>query len=128
MADEAECICGRAPIDAEIAETIRTRANQYLGSEDVSLLNSMKSSIKDAIGDTPGEYEVDLNTRMESLSSVVREELDARNNLDSLKFEAEQSDPAVKRARVDIENLRNEIKDINVKLEKFESKDQNTSR
>ena len=123
LADETECICGR-PIDAEVAETIRTRANQYLGSEDVSLLNSMKSSIKDAIGDTPGEYEIDLNVRMESLSSAVKEELDARNELDALKFEAEQSDPAVKRARDDIENLRNKIESIDIELEKFDSKDQ----
>ncbi|MDD9973130.1 MAG: AAA family ATPase [Candidatus Poribacteria bacterium] len=123
LADEVECICGR-PIDAEIAETIRLRASQYLGSDDVSLLNSMKSSIKDAIGDTPGEYEINLNTRMKSLTSVVKEELEARNDLDALKSEAEQSDPAVKRARDDMEDLQKKIEDIDAELEKFESKDQ----
>ena len=123
LADEMECVCGR-PIDAEIAETIRTRASQYLGSEDVSLLNSMKTAIKDGIGDTPDECENDLNTRMASLSSAVEEELEARNDLDLLRFNAEQSDPAIKRARDDIENLRNQIEDVDYELEKFESKNQ----
>ena len=98
LACEPECVCGR-PIDAEIAETIRTRAVQYLGSEDVSLLNSMKTAIKDVVGETPDESEKDLNTRMASLSSSVEEERDARNDLDALRLEAEQSDPAIKSAR-----------------------------
>ena len=48
------------PIDGDIAHIIRSRASQYLGSEDVSLLNSMKSTIKDSVGEEPEEYEVDL--------------------------------------------------------------------
>lgn len=123
LAEETECVCGRV-IDAEIAETIRTRASQYLGTEDVSLLNSMKTAIKDAIGDNWGAGEEDLNARMTALTNVVQEERDARNDLDSLRLEAEQSDPAVKSARDDIENLKAQIVDIDDELEKFESKDQ----
>jgi predicted nucleic acid-binding Zn-ribbon protein len=126
LAREAECVCGR-PIDLEIAETIPARAIQYLGTEDVSLLNSMKTAIKDAVGETPDEGERDLNTRMVSLSSVVEEGRDARNDLDALTLEAEQSDPAIKSARNDIESLRRKIKDVDEELEKFESKDQTQS-
>ena len=123
LADEMECVCGR-PIDAEIAETIRTRASQYLGSEDVSLLNSMKTAIKDGIGDTPDECENGLNTRIGNLSSAVEEELEARNDLDLLRHNAEQSDPAIKSARDDSESLRKQIEDVDYELEKFESEDQ----
>ena len=123
LAGEAECVCGR-PIDREIAETIRARAVQYLGTEDVSLLNSMKTAIKDVVGETPDEGEKDLNTRMASLSTAVEEERNARNDLDALTLEAEQSDPSIKSARDDIENLRKQIEDVDEELEKFESKDQ----
>lgn len=123
LADEDECVCAR-PIDLEIAQTIRERAAHYLGTEDVSLLNSMKTAIKDAIGDTPDQGEADLNGRIESLSTAVDEEREAKNDLDSLKLEAEQADPAVKSARDDIESLRHQIEEVDDELEKFDSKDQ----
>lgn len=123
LADAQECVCGR-PIDAEIAATIRTRAARYLGTEDVALLNSMKTAIKDAVGDADDEAEKDLNGKMGSLATAVEEERDARNDRDSLRLEAEQADPAVKSARDDIESLRNQIEDVEADLEKFDSKDQ----
>lgn len=123
LADAQECVCGR-PIDAEIAATIRTRAARYLGTEDVALLNSMKTAIKDAVGEVDDEAEKDLNGKMSSLTIAVEEERDARNDRDSLRLEAEQADPAVKSAREDIESLRNQIEDVEADLEKFDSKDQ----
>lgn len=123
MANEAECVCGR-PIDGNIALTIRERAGQYLGTDDVSLLNSMKTAIKDAIGDDPGSHEQDLSKRLASLSSAVDEEREARNDLDALKLEAEQSDPAVKTAREDIDDLEKQRDSVRSELEKFDSKDQ----
>jgi uncharacterized membrane protein YdfJ with MMPL/SSD domain len=123
LADAKECVCGR-PIDAEIAETIRSRAARYLGTEDVALLNSMKTAIKDAVGEQSDEAEKDLNARMSNLASAMEEERDARNDRDSLRLEAEQADPAVKSARDDIENLRKQIEDVDAELEKFDSKDQ----
>lgn len=123
LADAQECVCGR-PIDAEIAATIRTRAARYLSTEDVALLNSMKTAIKDAVGDVDDEAEKDLNGKIGSLATAVEEERDARNDRDSLRLEAEQADPAVKSARDDIESLRNQIEDVEADLEKFDSKDQ----
>ena len=123
LASETECVCGR-PIDAETAATIRTRAARYLGTEDVALLNSMKTSIKDAIGDEPDKGEKDLNTRMAGLASAVDEEYESRSDRDSLRQEAEQADPAVKSARDDIEILRRQIESFDKALEKFDSEDQ----
>ena len=123
LAREAECVCGR-PIDADIADTIRMRAVQYLGSDDVSLLNSMKSAMKDFVGDSPDERAKELDERIACLSSVVEDERDARNDRDELRLEAEQSDPALKSARDDIENLRQQLEKIDEVLERFESKNQ----
>lgn len=122
LANEPECVCGR-PIDAEIAKTIQIRASQYLGSEDVSLLNSMKTAIKDAVGDTPREHEQDLKDKMKALSKAVEDEREARNDLDSLRFEAENADPAIKIVREEIDSLRLEIENVDTELEKFDSKD-----
>ena len=63
------------------------------------------------------------NARIASLSSAVDEKQDAQNDLDSLRLEAEQSDPAVKSAWDDIKNLQSQIGDVDNDLEKFESKD-----
>lgn len=123
LASEPECVCGR-PIDEEIAATIRTRAGRYLGTDDVALLNSMKTAIKDAIGEVPDFGERDLNSKLSSLSTAVEEERNARNDLDALRLDAEQSDPAVKSARDEIENLRSQIDDVDDELEKFDGKDQ----
>ena len=123
LALEPECVCGR-PIDAAIADTIRMRAEQYLGSNDVSLLNSMKTAVKDFVGDSSDEHSKDLNERMASLSSVVEDERDARNDLDELRLETEQSDPALKSVRADIDSLRQQLRNIDLKLKKMESKDQ----
>ena len=126
LASETECVCGR-PIDADIAATIRTRANRYLGTDDVTLLNSMKTAIKDVIGDAPDEGENDLNMRITGLAKEVECQRDARNDRDALRLEAVQSDPAVKSARDDIEWLRKQIDDVEGELEKFDSKDQTLS-
>lgn len=123
LAKEDECVCGR-PIDSDIAETIRTRAGQYLGSEDVSLLNSMKTAIKDGVGDIPEDAEKDLTKKIESLAAVAEERREAKTDLDSLELEAEQADPAVKSARGEIKSLRSRIEEVDDELEKFDSEDQ----
>lgn len=123
LAAEAECVCGR-PINEEIAAIIRLRSVQYLGTDDVALLNSMKTMIKDAIGDSPIEAERDLTTRIGNLATVVEKERNAINDRDLLRHEAGQSDPEVKNAREAIENLNKKIENIAKEVEKFDSKEQ----
>ena len=122
LASEKECVCGR-PIDTEIAATIRARAVQYLGADDVSLLNSMKTEIKDAVNEPADEAEKDLAGRMAVLTMAAKEERSARNDRDALRHEAEQSDPVIKTVLEDIKNLKKDIKGFSDELEKFESKD-----
>jgi hypothetical protein len=122
LADADICVCGR-PIDDHIKEAIRAGAKQYLGSDDVSLLNMMKTSIHEAVGEDVAEPERLLRTKISSLEETVGEERDASNSLDALKLEAEQSDPAVKQAKEDIETLQDELVEVNKELEKFDNKD-----
>jgi septal ring factor EnvC (AmiA/AmiB activator) len=121
LADEPECICGR-PIDDEVRSVIQQRAHQYLGSDDVSLLNSMKSSIHEAVGESRTAPEEELLESIAALEVSVGKERDAQNELDQLRLEVEQADPAVKEAKEQIEGLRARISVIDKELERFNSK------
>ena len=92
LANESTCVCGR-PIDKEIAATIRERSGQYLGDDYITLLNSMKTAIKEGIGASPGYSETDLNGRIADLAAKDSEEREAKNDLDALKKKAEIADP-----------------------------------
>jgi DNA sulfur modification protein DndD len=120
LADEEECICERE-IDANVREVILRRASQYLGSDDVSLLNSIKSSVDDAVGRSRTEGEKDLNKKLKELEKLVLDERSARTKLDELTHQAEQGDPAVKKASERIRNLEGELEIIDDELEKYES-------
>ena len=126
LADESDCVCGR-PIDDEIREIIRSRAGQYLGSDDVAFLNSMKGAIQDALGASIEEPAKDLNGKMSALAVTVGEERAAFNDVEALRLEAEQSDPAVARAREEINALSERLSEIDEDLEKYDSKDQEQS-
>ena len=122
LADEDDCVCGR-PIDDEIRVTIKERAQRYLGSDDVSLLNNMKSTIDDAVGHSrtqPAEF---LSDSIQVLAGLVDEELKARNELDELQRDAEGSDPEVMRAKEEIDRLESERKELEDKLERFNGND-----
>lgn len=122
LAGEQECVCGR-PIDDPIRDVIRSRAQQYLGSEDVSLLNSMKTAIQEAVGQATDEPEQNLSMAIKGLESAMGDEREALNELDQLLLEAENSDPAVKDAKTEIDKLKSQLAELDHELEKFDSKD-----
>ena len=123
LADEPDCVCGR-PIDDEIKQVIRSRAGQYLGSDDVAFLNTMKGAIQDVVGTSVGESAKALTAKIVELETTVSKERAALNDFETLRLEAEQSDPALKRVRDEIEKLKKELAEIIDNLEKFESADQ----
>ena len=91
LSEERECVCGR-PIDEAIRTVIRDRAQQYLGSEDVSLLNAMKSAVADAVGQSRHQPARDLSKHIDELSDMVRKLHTAQNDRDALRQTAEQTD------------------------------------
>ena len=123
LADESDCVCGR-PIDDKIRAVIKSRAGQYLGSEDVAFLNSMKSAIQATVGTSTDKPSQELNNKITILAESVSEERTASNDFDALRLEAEQSDPAVARAREEINVLKKKLLGIDDELKKFESRDQ----
>ena len=121
---ESECVCGR-PVDEAIRTVIRERARQYLGSDDVSLLNAMKLDVSTAVGESPEQAEQELSGKMAALSGLVRTRQNARNELDALKHEAEQSNPEIKKAGEEIRRLKQEQETVRNALEKFDGENGN---
>ena len=122
LVDEEHCVCGR-PIDDEIKDAIRERARHYLGSDDVALLNNMKGAIDDVVGKSQRDASEVLSKAIKSLATLMDEKLKAGNELDELRREAEQSDPAVRHAKEEIDRLIGERGSLQDKLDRFDGKD-----
>ncbi|NDU74014.1 hypothetical protein GWI34_15410 [Actinomadura sp. DSM 109109] len=121
LAEEEECVCAR-PIDDDVRAIILERSEQYLGSDDVSLLNAMKVSIGDAVGVSAFQPERVLDGRLRVLEEIVALRRDADNELEELRLEAEM-DPQVKQARDEIERLEAMLGKLETALAKFENVD-----
>jgi hypothetical protein len=123
LAAENECVCGR-PIDQDVRVIIRTRAQQYLGSDDVSLLNMMKSSIADVVGESRDRPAIVLATDIGDLSGLVDRLNTANNELDLLHQAAERSDPDVMKAKQEIDLLQDKLAKSQKELDKFNGRDE----
>ena len=117
LADEDECVCGR-PINEDIQVVIRERAKHYLGSDDVILLNRIKSGISDAVGASASSPSEALSGRLVELAKQSRQLQDAENDLVLLLSEAEE-DQAVKIVRVEIDRLHEKLGKIREELRKY---------
>lgn len=123
LAAEGECICGRH-IDEDVRTVIRERAKHYLGSEDVSLLNSMKTAIDEAVGTSLTKSYENLEEQVERLTEIVVHAREAQNDKDEVEQEAQNSDPAVKVAKENLDRLDQEIRATKQELSKFDDPDE----
>lgn len=123
LAEEAECVCGRE-IDEHVSAVIRTKAKQYLGTEEVGLLSSMKTAIADVVGDSRERPATDLTRDIGGLSTLVDQLSNAKNELELLHQAAERSDPDVMKAKEEIESLRSTLADYQSDLEMFNGRDE----
>ncbi len=123
LSEEDLCVCGR-PIDEDIKAAIKIRARQYLGSDDVSLLNAMKTSIEESVGDSRTNAAEALTQGIDALDALVRQELTARNELDRLRQEAERSNPEVMRAKEEIDRLSGRLTSLRDQLTTFDATDE----
>ena len=121
LAEEDNCVCGR-PLNSEHRDYIRERATYYLGSDEMTLLNSIKAEISVQIEDPkvpPMKYQ-DL---LDEYDGVVNERMRAQTQLELLEREIESSDSDLLEAREKINTLEKEIDEIKEKLNKFTEDD-----
>ena len=122
LSEEDRCVCGR-PIDEDTRAVIRERARNYLGSDDVILLNRIKSDISGAVGASPSGPSEALSERLRELAGQSRRRQEAENDFFLLLREAE-GDEAVKAAREERDRLARERDDILEKLRRYGDKDE----
>lgn len=122
LADEKWCVCGR-PIDVHVSAVIRQRAQQYLGSDDVSLLNSLKSSIQESIGEGVDDASRRVSSAITELTRLVSARQSARLDLEELRNQAADADPRVKDAAEAIKTLEHRLNSIKEILTKYEDAD-----
>ena len=122
LSEEMKCICGR-PIDDNIRAVIGQRAALYLSSDDVTLLNSLKLAVSDAVGESPDEAPKQLSETIENLADLVDQQIEAKNEYDQLKVEAERVDPTLQRTKEQIDALQRRADDVQRKLQRFRGKD-----
>ena len=123
LANEDECVCGR-PINSEVRRAIQSRADKYLGSNDVALLNSLKGTINDAVGNSTSEFEDTLKKKLAELHQRSRKEREALNDVENFRLEAEKSDPALRKAHEEIDRLKAALDVIESRLNVFDSNDE----
>lgn len=126
LSEEDLCVCGR-PIDEDVKNAIQERARQYLGTDDVSLLNAMKTAIDESVGTSRTNAAEALTQDISTLDALVSRELTARNELDRLRREAEKSDPDVMRAKEEIIRLSARLTPLRAKLTGFDARDENVN-
>ena len=118
LAEETECVCGR-PIDDHIKSEILNRANQYLGSDDVSLLNSIKTSIEDSVGLSKTQAREDLSKEVENLNDVMSSIKDVQLDLESLKSDFQEGNPEIETIANEINEIKESIVNTNNDLQKY---------
>ena len=122
LADGEECVCGR-PIDDTVRGHIRQRASQYLGTDDIGVLNAMKTDISDVVGESSVAAYQALTGKVDALSETVATSYTAQNTLDAIRHRAEHSDADLGRLGEEIAVLRGRKAKIESALEKFDGKD-----
>ena len=122
LVEEPECVCGR-PIDDEVRIHIRDHAQRYLGSDEVVVLNEIKSAISDAVGLSLNQPAEELTQAIGVLSMDARHYHAEKTTLEELKREAEEADPEVKKAKEVCDELGIKVDKKMRELEKYEEKD-----
>ena len=122
ICDEPECICGTEMTD-DLKKTIKRKASQYLGSNDVSLLNALKTSIEERVGKTPEAHSDSYIELIGSLSKSVRLAQDSELEFKELSLQAGSVDPAIKNAQESINALRDKYTLKMMEVERYTNQD-----
>lgn len=124
LVDDGICVCGR-PIDNDVGNLIKKRSARYLDSEDVALLNSMKTAIADVTAEAIDKRAKELSEDIKDLEDLVHKHEIEKTELDGLESEAGISNPGVIRAREEIKGLERAEKEFEIKLKSYDERDEN---
>ena len=118
LSGEDECVCGR-PLDKEAREAIRHRANRYLSTDSVALLNTLKGEVGSAVGGDPAAAAGRLQDAVGRLAESVKAEMDALNTADDVEREGISRNPELEREKTELEALSGTLERLRERLDRY---------
>ncbi len=130
LIDEELCVCGRE-MDESARQSIKERASQYLGSEEVSLLNALKSDVDQYVGDNPAQLHELIETNIKELVDETKRRQECKNALEIATLAVSKDDPVLRNAQERIRELEARLKGAEDEIRKYDDlderyKDENT--
>ncbi|MBK4731138.1 hypothetical protein JJD41_14895 [Oxynema sp. CENA135] len=121
LAAADECVCGRH-LDDLTRQAIRDRAQQYLGEDEVGVLNSIKSDIADYCYDSnPDSYHQEFQQELNNLSKFIRDRDDLKTQKSGLENLREQKgDSEIREKKERLQELEEKQKKCIKDLEEIE--------
>lgn len=120
LAEAQECVCGRQ-MDDTTRQAVRDRAQQYLGEDEVGVLNRIKSDIADYCGGNPEQYHQDLQEQLQGLQKLIRKRDNLKTELRSLEEEClKQGDSELEAKKQHLDQLREQLDQCNQRLQEIE--------
>jgi len=119
LIEEDECVCGR-PLDQVTRQQLLQRSERYLASENMSLLNAMKTDIDEAVGTDPDAPHDHLIATLKELQDAIDREQKALNDRDRIIEQGASKDPDVDSVRGEIKELEDDLKELDRRLERYQ--------
>ncbi|HAG80007.1 MAG TPA: hypothetical protein DCL61_02295 [Cyanobacteria bacterium UBA12227] len=120
LAEERECVCGRT-IDCGIRQKIRDRAKNYLGEDEVGVLNNIKADIATYCAENPATYHQELQEQLKDLGTFIRKRDELKTELDSLEADRlAQGDSDLEEKKKCLEELRKKFNVCTERLKEIE--------
>lgn len=121
LAAETHCVCGRE-LDAATRAFVRNQSHKYLGSDDVALLNAIKSDIGQIVEVEPEAGVCSLKRYLQDLRDGISQRRDLQNEQDRIQAKAADQDPETKDVKKEVAALANQLQTLDRKLEKYDDK------
>ena len=118
LAEEDECVCGR-PLDDKTKAAIIDRAVRYLGSDDVALLNALKSEAAAALGDDPEDSSRRLDKLLGAVDQAVALKNSVRTERDLVEREGVQDNPELKALVNELRELEEKNRVLQERVDKY---------
>lgn len=130
LIEEELCVCGRE-MDDTAKQNVKERAGQYLGSDEVSLLNALKSDVDQYVGDDPSLLHAAVKTNIKELVDETKRRQERKNELEVATLAVSKDDPVLGRAQEKIQDLEVRLNAVEEEIRKSEDlddryKDENT--
>jgi hypothetical protein len=121
IAEESHCICGRE-IDDVVKTAIKTGAKKFLGSEEMNVLNAMKTDVRNKFPDGKIQVGDSISNAVKALEEAQNQENIAQQTLDTVRLNAGVHNPEVEKIRQQIDDLNRTRGELEKGMKKYEER------